>query len=83
MKVILLCSLLVQRILLLIQGLLEAHLVFLQAVSIPTESTFIFSLLLLYSHSIVLNQGLLEHGPESQALVGVRLHLTLTLSMLR
>ena len=82
MKVILLCSLLVQRILLLIKSLLEAYLVLLQTVSIRAQGTISFSLLLLLCHSIVLNKSLLKHGPEPQALVRVRLHLTLVLSML-
>lgn len=81
MQVVLLLALLVKDVFLLVEGLLQASLVLLEAVDVGLDRHLVL-LVGLLGQGVILDQSLLEQAPKSHALGSVRLHLVLTFLVL-
>ena len=75
MQVVLLLSLLVQNVLLLVEGLLKPCLVFFQAVGVLLTHYVLVLFLQLLRKDIVLNECLLEQAPQPHAFISISLDL--------
>lgn len=80
LQVVLFFTLLIQNVLLLIQGLLQASLVFLET-SAANNTVVLLSLLLL-DELLVLHERLLENASHAQALISIGLHLIVVFARL-
>ena len=79
MQVVLLLSLLVQNVLLLVEGLLKPRLVFFEAVGVLLTHYVLALLLQLLLKDIVLNERLLEQASQPHALISISLDLIFAL----